>query len=75
MLNVNSLISIAAKSGFESYGSFNEGDCQHDILTCTKGKFDGEVIDIWYDYHSGIVSKVEVSCQFAGQVAKFAFPV
>lgn len=75
MLHVNSLVSLAERSGFESYGSFNEGDCQHDILTCLRGKFDGEVIDIWYNYHTGIASKVEVSCQFSGQVAQFKFPV
>lgn len=75
MNQINSLIQIASKAGFDSYGNFNEGeDGQHEILTCTKGKYSGEVVDIWYDYNTGITSKVEVSCQFPGQVAQFKFP-
>jgi hypothetical protein len=73
MKNVNQLIATAAKSGFEVYGSFNEGELQHEILTCTKGKFDGEVIDLYYDYNTGDVAKVEYSTQFKGQQPTFSF--
>lgn len=74
MNNVNTLVSHAAKSGFEPYGSFNEGECQHDILTCAKGKYSGEVIDIYSDYQSGNVNRIEYSTQFKGQEATFKFP-
>jgi len=73
MANINDFIATAAKSGFESYGSFNEGDLQHDILTCTKGKYDGEVIDLYYNYHTGEVSNIEYSSQFKGQQPAFKF--
>lgn len=73
MNNINTLVSMAAKSGFEPYGSFNEGEFQHDILTCTKGKYSGEVIDIYSDYQSGNVSKIEYSTQFKGQDPTFKF--
>lgn len=48
--NINSLIVQATKAGFDSYGSFNEGDYQHEILTCIKGKYSGEVVDIYYNF-------------------------
>jgi len=74
MSAVSQLISKAERAGFQSYGSFNEGDdVQHDILTCTHGKFSGEVIDIYYDFYSGDVSKVEISSQFVGQQSSFKF--
>lgn len=72
-MNINSLINMAAKSGFQSYGSFNEGEYQHDVLTCTKGKYSGEVIDLYYSFDTGNVSKVEYSTQFTGQVPQFKF--
>jgi hypothetical protein len=70
--NVQILINAAFKAGFEIYGSFNEGE-QHEILTCTKGKYSGEVIDIYYNWLSGQVSKVEYSTQFKGQEPTFKF--
>ncbi len=71
---VSQLISKAEKSGFQSYGSFNEGDdIQHDILTCTCGKFNGEVIDLYYDFYTGAVSKIEITSQFTGQQPTFKF--
>lgn len=73
MQNINQLIQVANRNGFESYGNFNEGDVQHEILTCTKGKYSGEVIDIYYNFYSGSVSKVEISTQFKGQEPKFSF--
>ena len=72
---IQTLLNSAHKFGFEQYGSFNEGELQHDILTCTKGKFDGEVIDIYYNYKNGLVNKIEYSTQFIGQEANFKFVV
>lgn len=76
MENINQLIALAAKSGFDTYGSFKEEDFQHDILTCTKGKYDGQVIDLYYDYYTGNVAKVEYSTQFRVDVIQpvFCFP-
>lgn len=70
-MKINSIITTANKNGFESYGSFNEGDEQHEILTCTKGKYDGEVIDIYYDFNTGEVFRSEVSTQFANQIPTY----
>lgn len=68
----NQLFQLAEKAGFQFYGSFNEG-LQHDIMTCMKGKYDGEVIDIYYDYITGDVKNVEYSTQFNGQLPTFKF--
>lgn len=73
MNTLNVLLNQAYKAKFETYGSFNEGDEQHDILTCTKGKYDGEVIDIYYNYYTGEVNRTEISTQFKGQTATFQF--
>lgn len=70
---IQSLIQVADAAGFEQYGSFNEGELQHEILTCTKGERSGEVIDIYWYYRTGVVSSTEVSAQFKGQVPTFKF--
>lgn len=69
---IQDLLNVAAKSGFELYGSFNEG-LQHEILTCTKGKYNGEVLDIYWDYKTGLVHTVDYSTQFKGQIPTFKF--
>jgi len=73
MNNINQLLAVASKNGFNSYGSFNEGELQHDTLTCLKGRYNGEVIDIYYDYNTGSVTSVEYSTQFKGQESTFRF--
>ena len=73
MRNINTLVAVAEKNGFEFYGSFNEDGLQHDILTCLKGKFNGEVIDLYYNYRTGEVSQIAHSTQFNGQQAIFSF--
>ena len=73
MTTINSLIATATKAGFESYGSFNEGELQHDILTCTKGKYSGEVIDLYYFYSNGFINEIQYSTQFHGQPSTFRF--
>jgi len=65
------IILKSSKAKFENYGSFNEGELQHDILTCTKGKHDGEVIDIYYNFYSGVVKSAEVSTQFINQLPTY----
>lgn len=40
-------------------------------LTCTKGKYSGEVIEAWYDTRNGIVLHAEVYTQFKGDKAKY----
>lgn len=69
---IQDLLNVAAKSGFQNYASFNEG-LQHEILTCTKGKYDGEVLDIYWDYNTGLVHTVDYSTQFKGQQPTFKF--
>ena len=73
MKSINQLVAIAGKSGFEMYGSFNEGELQHEILTCTNGKYSGEVIDIYYKYYGGDIIKIAYSTQFVGQNPTFCF--
>lgn len=69
---IQQLTDIAKANGFELYGSFNEG-LQHDIWICTKGKYDGEVIDIWWVYDGGKIHTVDYSCQTKGQKPTFTF--
>lgn len=63
---INDLIRQATKAGFESYGNYRteEDHIQYESMTCTKGEFDGEVIEIHYEYNSGEVTRVEQYCQF-----------
>lgn len=71
--NINEVSAILQKSGFSEYGSFNEGEFQHDTYTCTKGKFDGDVVDVYWNWHSGKVIRVEVSSQFKANKPLFKF--
>ena len=75
MNTLQTIINAANKAGFTEYGSFNEGELQHDILTCTKGKYSGEVIDIYYFYETGKVTSALVSTQFKGQEPMFNIPI
>jgi len=70
-MNINTIVAKAGRNGFESYGSFNEDGEQHEIFTCIKGKYEGEVIDVYYNWHTGEVRKFEISCQRKGDVATF----
>lgn len=70
--SIQDLLNTAYKAGFEMYGSFNEG-LQHEILTCTKGKYSGEVIDIWWNYTTGQVHTIDYSTQFPNQSPSFKF--
>lgn len=71
-IKIQDALNSAYKAGFEGYASFNEG-LQHEILTCTKGEYDGEVIDIYWVYDTGEVHTIDYSTQFKGQEPKFRF--
>ena len=77
--NIATLSKQAYASGFEDYSN-----CAHPdkveypntniaTFTCTKEKYNGEVIDIWYDYLSGDVSYTSIYSQFKGVTANFKF--
>ncbi len=63
--NINEVANKLNQDGFDEYGSFNEGEFQHDTYTCTNGgEYCGQVVDVYYDWHGGQVSKVESYSQF-----------
>jgi len=71
---IDTLCGIAIQQGFDQYGSFNEGEEQHDIYLCNKGaRYDGEVIDIYWLPGSGEVTRVEYSTQSKNQKSNFDF--
>ena len=69
---IQELLNVAFKSGFDLYGSFNEG-LQHEILVCTNGEYNGEVIDIYWNYFDGSIHTIDISTQFKNQIARFNF--
>ena len=76
MKTIAHLDAVAAKSGFESYSDFRHEDTPQwrvETLTCTKGKYSGEVLDITYEDNTGIVVDVKYSTQFKGQKPTFKF--
>ncbi len=76
-MQIQKLSDMIQALGFKEYGSFNEEDGQHDILTCTErgNKYDGEVVDLYWDYKTGEVTKVEQSTQFMDQQPTLALNV
>lgn len=66
MNTLNTIISEATAAGFLSYGNFRTEDdnIQCETLTCTEGDYSGEVIDIYYDYYTGNVTRVDHYSQF-----------
>ena len=42
----------------------HEGPILQDIFTCTKGIFNGEVVDVFYDITNNEVKQISVSSQF-----------
>jgi hypothetical protein len=76
-MKIQELINVALCNGFEQYS-----DCQHPdtfeypganclIMTCMKGKFDGEVLDVVYDWHTGQIISKSIYSQFSGIKANF----
>lgn len=72
--SINTLSAKAEKAGFELYlSNYNRAESiTHDIYTATKGKYSGEVIDLYYD-NSGEVFQIDYTTQYKGQAAKFRF--
>jgi hypothetical protein len=76
---LSKLINQAYKNGFQQYSDFAHPDKYEypniNIITftCTKDIFNGEVIDIWYNYFTGAVLKVDTYSQFNNEAAKFKF--
>lgn len=76
MKSINHLDAIAAKAGFQSYSDFAHEDIKGwrvETLTCIKGKYSGEVLDITYEDNTGIIVDVVYSTQFKGQEPTFKF--
>lgn len=72
--NLNSIINQATKQKFTEYLDTNEfGAYRHLIMTCLKGKHNGEVIDIFYTDKG--VFNIEHSCQFTPNNPKFKFVI
>lgn len=69
-MNINQIATQLHAAGFELYNSFNEG-LQHEIYTCTKGQYNGEVVDVYYNYRTGAVHGVDYSAQFKNQAPIF----
>ena len=76
-MNIQNLIQKANQNNFQDYL-----DCPHPdkteysnvnclIMTCNKGKYDGEVIDALYDYTTGKIISLSVYSQFNGVQSKF----
>jgi len=64
--NVNKLSEILESKKFDLYLStkslkHEERNILHDIYTCTEGIFDGEVVDVHYNYETGIIHDLATS--------------
>lgn len=66
LMHIDKLQAICNSAGFEDYGDFEteEREIRNSIMTCIKGEFSGEVIEIYYNYHTGGIVKVMHYCQF-----------
>ena len=76
-MNIQNLIKKANQNNFQDYS-----DCPHAdrveypninclIMTCNKGDYYGEVIDVLYDYTTGKIISLSVYSQFNGVQSKF----
>lgn len=70
MTTVKQIEDEAIASGFEYYSDFAHPDrIEHQMtniltLICIKGKYNGDVIDVWYKYDTGEVIHTSVYSQF-----------
>ena len=71
-MTINDAIKLALFDGFKEYSSIQFGGQQIDTLTCLSGIYDGDVIEIFWDYDSGEISEIEISNQF-GETPKFKY--
>jgi hypothetical protein len=76
-MNIQNLIKSAQQNNFEDYL-----DCPHPdrveykninclIMTCMNGDYDGEVIDVLYNYITGEIISKSVYSHFVGVESKF----
>ena len=76
-MNIQNLIKLAQQNNFEDYL-----DCPHPdrveyknincfIMTCMNGDYDGEVIDVLYNYITGEIISTSVYSHFVGVESKF----
>lgn len=64
-LKYQKICQILEDNEFECYVSSKISSyIQQDIYTCTSGKFNGEVVDIYYNYVSDDVYEISYSSQF-----------
>ncbi len=66
---INNVSQVLETKGFDLYLStksrkHEQRNILHDIYTCTKGVFNGEVVDIHYNMETGIIHDLAVSSQF-----------
>ena len=47
-------------------------EIMHEIFTCLSGRYDGEVVDLFFNWFTGDVVNIEYSAQFQGQQPKFS---
>jgi hypothetical protein len=68
-LDINNVSQKLDAKGFDLYLStkslkHEQRNILHDIYTCTKGQFNGEVVDIHYNIETGVIHDLAVSSQF-----------
>lgn len=68
-MNLNNITNLLYLKGFDCYlstKSLKYEDCSihHDIYTCNQGMFAGEVVDVHYNYNTGLIQEIAVSSQF-----------
>lgn len=70
MTTINRIDPFLIALGFDFYSDFSHHENTDErvtILTCTKGKYSGDVVEITYK-NSGIVVKTEVYSQFKASI-------
>jgi hypothetical protein len=72
MKNYQLISNLLENKGFELYLStkslnHEEPNILQDIFTCTKGMFNGEVVDVYYDITNNEIKQISVSSQFHTQ--------
>jgi hypothetical protein len=77
MQNFSDLFYILDENKFDLYLStqslyHEDAAVMHDIYTCTAGKYNGDIIDIFYNYDNNQVIQIDYSNQ-NGKPCKFKF--
>lgn len=67
---INQITSDLKSKGFQEYGDFSHPDrieykdINQFYMTCLKGKYEGDVAEIWYNFKTGEVVKKITYSQF-----------